>query len=414
MVLDQVVNNLEKGLFHARMLTLLRSTFPQTAMDLILREELVNGFQSAYFPPTHLNVGTYYGGDNNRKVMYLDGVSNSDQAVRLINGYAAALGLQYIRHANEWIRGGFPTYLSMMSSGHLQTPQYLDLVGYSAGGAVAEALAFELRRLGTTMRIQVFSFGAPRPGGPGIRDSLTRMPIARYMNAADPIPLVPPRFQDAPALMAPLPVSIALSWSNMVHPQGGVVLYPNGATDTATLPPEASMTPGTSLASWFFALDGGVQGPHAMSSYIAALLLANERNALPREKQIDLAGGEDFDEETRRQVNQARDRVARQIATSQREQNAQIANTPAVVLFRPVRQGRIWTVVFGDTIVCQGVREDSCRALCRRGNEFLKSLPKQGLVDPIALKNQFESFLLFASSPESEWSPTLRTNLDLS
>jgi len=30
------------------------------------------------------------------------------------------------------------------------------------------------------------------------------------------------------------------------------------------------------------------------------------------------------------------------------------------------------------------------------------------------LKNQFESFLLFASSPESEWSPTLRTDLDLS
>jgi len=205
-----------------------------------------------------------------------------------------------------------------------------------------------------------------------------------------------------------------LSSSNMVHTQGGIVLYPNGTMDDAIVPPEASMTPGTSLASWYFSLDGGLQGPHAMASYVTALIAANERNSLPREQNVELAGGEDDDVDKRRDVNRARDRVAQKIALSQREQNGQIVNQPAIVLFKPVRQGRIWTVVFGDVIVCQGVREDTCRHLCRAGNDFLRSLPKQGLVDPIALMGQLEQFLAFATAPESEWIPKLQTNLDLS
>jgi len=70
-------------------------------------------------------------------------------------------------------------------------------------------------------------------------------------------------------------------------------------------------------------------------------------------------------------------------------------------------------VTFGDKIVAQGVRADTARHLCRAGNDFLKSLPKQGTVDPIGLAAQFENFLAFATAPESEWQPKLRTNLDV-
>jgi len=127
----------------------------------------------------------------------------------------------------------------------------------------------------------------------------------------------------------------------------------------------------------------------------------------------ELAGGEDADEPTRRDVNRERDRVVQKIGEQQRGQNHVIANHPKIVLFKPTRLGRIWAVVFGDVIVCQGVREDTCRHLCRVGNDFLKSLPKQGLVDPIALRDQFEQFLLFAVLPESEWEPKLKTNLQM-
>jgi len=152
---------------------------------------------------------------------------------------------------------------------------------------------------------------------------------------------------------------------------------------------------------------------HRIDRYANNLLAATQRYALPREKPQDLAGGEDFDDIRRRDVNVQRDRVVQKIGEQQREQNHVIANAPKAVLFRPVRQGRIWTVTFGNIIVPQGVREDTCRHVCRAGNDFLKSLPKQGLVDPIALKDQFEAFLVFAVSPESEWEPKLKTNLEM-
>lgn len=413
MIVDQVVNNVELAIFHASMIALLRSPQPQVVMDAILRQELTNGFQSVYFPPTANTVGVYYGGDNTRKIMYLDGVVTSAQAAALVGGYAQALGLQIITNMNTWIRDNASTYFAMMTGNHLQTPEYLDFVGYSAGGAIAECLAFELRRQGNLQRKKIITFGAPRPGGPGVRDGLRSLPVARYMTPADPIPLVPPRVQDAPQLVAMLPVSVALSWSNMVHPSGGIVVWENGDTSEAIVPPESSMTTGTSLANWYFSIDNDPNNPHAISNYVANLRASQTVFAEPREKRRPVGPAEEPEVERRREVNRNRDRIANKVAVAQREQNATIVNFPTIALFKPVRFGRIWAVVLGDKIVCQGVREDSCRALCRAGNDFLRRLPKQGLVDPIALQDQIQNFLAFATAPESDWVPKLRTNLDV-
>lgn len=414
MIVDQVVNNVELGLFHARMVSLLRATFPQVSMDSVLRQELTNGFQSVYFPPTANTVGVYYGGDNTRKIMYLDGVSTLSQAEGLIGGYSAAFGLQVITTLNTWIRDNLDSYLAMMTGNHLQTPEYLELVGYSGGGAIAEGMAWRLRQQQTTLKIKVVTFGAPRPGAASVRDGLSRMPIARYMTPADPIPLIPPRLQDAPQLAPLIPVSVFLSWSNMVHPQGGIEVDVDGNTSDAVLPSQASMTAGTSLAAWMLGADQGVVSAHSMQTYIAHLLASNQRFDRPKEKKRDVAPQEVEAVERRQEVNRARERVATVVRDSQRNQANTIVNNPPFVLFRPLRMGRVWAVAFGDKIVCQGVREDTCRHLCRAGNDFLRSLPKQGLVDPLTLQSQFEQFLLFATSPESEWEPKLATNLDLS
>jgi len=411
MIVDKLVNDLSVGLFHARMLTLLRSTFPQQALDFVLRQELTNGFQSVYFPPTTNTVGVYYGGDNTRKIMYLDGVATNQHATSLVGGYSATLGLQIINSANTWIQANLPFYLGVMTGGHLQDPEYIDFVGHSAGGAIAEVIAWDMRRRGDLHKKKIFTYGAPRPGGPNVRDGLSSVPLIRYMTPADPIPLVPPRLQDAPLLASFLPVSVMLSWSNMVHPRGGVVIYPDGRTTDVVEPPEGSVTAATSLANWYFEIEGAANNQHAMPFYVSCLSAANDRATTPPQKKIEIAPGEQPEELKRRDVNRARERVVNQVANMQRDQNNQIVNQPAIVLFRPVRQGRIWTVVFGDKVVAQGVREDTCRHLCRAGNDFLKSLPKQGIVDPISLAAQMENFLLFATSPDSEWVPKLQTKL---
>lgn len=412
MLVDQLVTNVDLGLFHARMITLLRSTFPQQAMDTVLRQELTNGFQSVYFPPTPNTVGAYYGGDNVRKILYLDGITSSEHAVRLVAGYATAGGFMINNGSNAWIRSNLPTYLSYMSQGHSQAPEYLDLVGYSAGGAVAECIAANLGFAQSVLKRKVFTYGSPRPGGAEIRDALQSTAIVRYMTPADPIPLVPPRLQDAPAIVALLPIGVALAWANTVHPRGGVVVFPSGTTDNAVLPPESSINTVGSLASWYFSVEGDPLNPHAMVNYVAFLIRAAEARATPAQKQVEEARAENVVLERRQAINRERDRVVQKIANSQRTQNATIVNEPAVVLFKPVRIGKIWTVVLGEKIIAQGVREDTCRHLCRAGNDFLRSLPKQGLVDPITLAAQIEAFLAYATAQESDWLPKLKTNLD--
>jgi hypothetical protein len=146
---------------------------------------------------------------------------------------------------------------------------------------------------------------------------------------------------------------------------------------------------------------------------VAYLTAANAAAVTPRQKIQKLAPAEDKGEDKRKDVNRQRDRIVTALSKQQHEQNSVIVNHPATVLFYPLRQGRVWAVGFGNAIVCQGVREDTCRHLCRAGNDFLRSLPKQAVVDPISLAAQFESFLAFATSPDSEWQPKLRTNLTL-
>jgi len=412
-IVDQPVNDVALGLFHTSIMRQFESLNPKASMDAILSSVMEPPFQSWYYPHTPQSVAGYFAGNDQRKILYLDGVRTNAHGANLMDGYAGALGLQQLLGMNAWIARNMNLYLAMISPDHAQATEFLDLVGYSAGGAVAECMAFRLRQLNDNRKKKVITFGAPRPGGPQVRDALTRMPIARWMTPADPIPLLPPRLQDAPQLAAIVPVTLLVAWGNCVHPQGGMVVWDDGTVNAAVDPPESSVNPGSSLASWMLALETTGNNDHRIERYAANLLEASRRYALPREKAQELAGGEDADDVERRDVNRERDRVVRKIGQQQREQTGVIVNQPAFVLFKPTRMGRLWAVVLGDKVVCQGVREDTCRHLCRAGNDFLRSLPKQGLVDVISLRDQLEAFLLFATAPESEWIPKLRTNLDV-
>jgi len=413
MVVDQVVGNVELALFHAGMLQQMRALNPKANMDAILSRELTNGFQSAYYPPTSSQLGVYIGGDNTRKIMYIDGIVSNVQAAQLMSGYVFHAGLGTIPNLNLWIEANKNYYLGLMSAGHMSATEYFDFVGYSAGGAVATGLNYELQRLGDVRKRKVITFGAPRPGGPGVRDAMAMSAIARWMTPDDPIPLVPPRLQDAPQLAVVIPPLTFVSYSNMVHTQGGIEVDSAGNTSEATLPSAASVNAAASLADWLTSEDGDPTNPHAMSRYVAYLTAANAAAVTPRQKIQKLAPAEDKGEDKRKDVNRQRDRIVTALSKQQHEQNSVIVNHPATVLFYPLRQGRVWAVGFGNAIVCQGVREDTCRHLCRAGNDFLRSLPKQAVVDPISLAAQFESFLAFATSPDSEWQPKLRTNLTL-
>lgn len=413
MNLGDPVGNVELALFHARCLMQLRSLNPQANIDAILKTELTNGFQSTYYPPTVNTVGMYFGGDNGRKICYLDGVVSIAQANNLMGGYLPLGGLQINPNDNLWIQANILTYKQQMAAGHLGLTEYVDYVGYSAGGAVATALMFEESLNQSIVKRKLFTFGAPRAGGSAVRDALATAPIRRYMNDDDPIPLIPPRIQDAPLIAALISPLIWNAYSNTVHTQGGVEITSTPSLSPKDLPSKASVDAIGSLANWFFSEENDPANPHAMATYVDRLqrfLAPLPPGPAPVAPE---APAEKPQTVKRKEVARAQDRVVTAIANQQHAQFNVNEVIPDAVLFLPVRQGRVWAVQFGEKFVAQGVNEKTCRHLCRAGNDFFRSLPKQGIVDITSILEQVEKYFAFATDPSTGFAPQIQTTLPL-
>jgi hypothetical protein len=413
-ITDQVVNNVELALFHANMIAQFKSVNPKSNMDSILNADLQTGFSSFYAPAEGEHLAVYYGGNAVRKIMYIDGLANGLQGNALIAGYGPQNGLQFVQGPNLWARRNVPYYQSIISSGRIQNTEFLDFVGYSAGGVQATVICDYLRTVGNVQKKKLFTFGSPRAGTGVMRDRLSRFPIARWMVPDDPIPLVPPRIDEGPNIAFIAPTNQVLAWASMVHTQGGVEVDANGATLPRITPSAAIADPVGNIAAWLFSKEGDPNNPHAIQRYISNLEAANRVLPLPRQKSVRQGPVEAVEIVKRREVDQVRERINGAIANAQHQQFRAPIIEPKARLFVPVRLGRIWNVEFGGRIVAQGVHEKTCRHICRAGNDLLRSLPKQGLVDVIALMDQFEQFLGFAASPDSAWSPKIRTEIDFS
>jgi hypothetical protein len=412
MIVDQPVSNPNMALFHATQIAKLRSLGPQANIDSALMADLPNNFSSVFFPPSGQMVAMYIGGDNSRKVVYLDGITTLGQAAALVDGYWTAFMLPGSPPLNAWFQSLLPTIMGRIALATVFTPEYLDVVGYSAGGALATAVMYQLKRQQTTMKMKLITFGSPRPGGRIVRDTIASSPVARWMTPGDPIPLIPPRIQDANALALAFSPVQWITFSNTVHTHGGLEVNAAGEITDAVLPSQAVVNASSSLASWFLAENDDTGNDHAIFRYMANLQAALSGPPGTRPHSVDVGPAEVPDDNKRRGVNQERDRVITAISDQQGRQNIQPVVVPGPVLFTPVRLGRVWAVGFGDQIVAQGVHEKTCRHICRAGNDFLRSLPKQAIVDVTALQGQLEAFLALAQDPSQGFSPTIKTTLN--
>ncbi len=66
---------------------------------------------------------------------------------------------------------------------------------------------------------------------------------------------------------------------------------------------------------------------------------------------------------------------------------------------------------FGDQLFAFAGNKKRARHLARAGNDFLRSLPKQAVVDPQTLIDQFISFLNAAVQPNGPSRPPINTSL---
>jgi len=409
---DLQATNVTLALQHASLLRQFRSLSPQANIDQVLRLEMRDRFASAYLPPTANGVAAYYGGNNVRKILYIDGVDRMSQAQGLISGYGEGESLTSFAPLNPWIADNAANILAWMSTSHQEMPEYLDVVGYSAGGAIAIDIRKRFSDMQALWRTKTITFGAPRTGDRRYRAALSRATIVRWFTDADPVPLLPPRGLDVPALLAVVPTLRLIRWGNYVHTDGGISIAQNGVTTPAVLPPVSSINTAGSLVDWFFGLMTVPNNPHDLTTYVAYLQSAVA--LLPRvdEQNVESGAEESAVATPRAEMTRAQRAAQDSIVNAGHEQNQGPLVAPAEAFIKARRLGRIWVVDFAGRIIAQAPAERRARAIARAGNAFLRGLPRQALVDPEALIEQLGTFLVLASSPTGGFAPQINTRIE--
>lgn len=411
MLLDEPVANRTLARFHCRQLAQMRGASPRFSIEAAVSAISGAFTQAVQYIPTADQLDAIFVTTGNHTICYIDGVKTERHASLLLDGYGGTLFQLEAPARNSWMITMMEQWKTNGNFASLQEREYLTLVGYSAGGAFAQQLAYELHRTQSTVKGKVFTYGSPRFGQGATRDALSRYPTARWMVDADPIPLVPLRLQDAPAIAAILPLRQVLAWSGFVHTQGGLAIDSQGATAEAVLPPLAVANPLTSVLSWYMQAENDPNNPHGLNTYNARFDLNAQLQVTPPPRATDSAPGEAPADDRRRDVNRQRDIIAAKIVEAGDRQNGVIVQAPDDAFFKPLRQGKIWYVTFGGRIICAAPIEKRARATCRAGNAFLRSLPKQALVDPNSIVAQITAFLEAAADPTGGFTPPINVNL---
>lgn len=412
MSIQAAAANPELGWYMARLIPLLRNADPRNDISIRLRPFMGEDFRDAFYPGTADYTNMYLGFDRHLAVAILDGVEDNIQAAGLVAGYRHTDGLLSLNGRNDWLVNASRVLFGNITNRFalFGTPDLL-VVGYSAGGAIGtwilkrytEAFGMRFQRL--------ITFGSPRAMNPDDRAAITRCDICRWMVDADPIPLLPPRAEDAPLLFLSFTLPQAITYGTFVHTLGGISINSAGQPLESILPPIAAMDVIGNLTSWFFGVERSPDNPHWIGNYEDRLEILKRQ----AEAAASVAGGGSDDEPTanapRRQLTRAQQATMSQVARVSSEQNVNAVAIAAPSLFKAVRFGRVWSVEFAGQLFAFSGNKKRARHLARVGNELLRSFPKQAVMDPESFLSTMTQYFNAAILPGGPSNPPINIGL---
>ncbi|AXH79038.1 MAG: triacylglycerol lipase [Circular genetic element sp.] len=401
----------ENAAFHVSVLRQFRSLNPNINQDALLRPQFSTSFTYYRVPATANRLQWCIAGDQLRKIIYIDGCSITAQATNLINGYDNGTGPTNTNGLNQWAQDNATDILAYTESDAVFQPENLDVIGYSAGGVVGAWIVLLLKRRQTLKKLRYISFGSPRAQTAAHLGEWSNVPRTRWMTDADPIPLVPPRVTDAPILLPVLGLLTSTRYQSYVHSSGGLSIDSQGVPTDAVIPPIAAMNPLTSLATWYFGQEEEPNNPHALATYANrfAVILASPGHGAN-------VGDDKSEQEPpasapRRVHNRAETEVVNAINNRGEAQNAIPVEVNDTVLFKAVKLAGVWSVAFGDKIVIYAGNKKRAYHVARAGNDFLKSMPKQAVVDPETILSQMTDFFNAGVQPGGPVTPPISVGL---
>jgi len=350
---------------------------------------------------------------DNRTIVWIDGATRLAQMQGLIEGYTGNLQAGSSDPTNTYLDAAAAALLNKLAASGISTTQVWTIAGYSLGGAIAPLLRVnQAIKPWYEASVEVISFGAPRSGGESTQRFITaNCNLTRWMTAADPVPLVPPRTDDIPFLPGIIGIRPALRWSNFVHCRGGREVDNWGHITERILPSAASLDVAMSLATWLFTYISAAENDHSLQVYRERLLLANNSSTVALHSTG--AAAEPRQNLPRPQMIAAERATEQRLVAIERQQNEVPLDIPKVDRLSVTNVGRMFYLLFRNEVICASKSKRKLRAIKNEMNKALARLQTVGVVDTAALGSEFTRYLDDASDPQGEFSPVMRTNWNL-
>jgi len=407
MIFDQDSASPALALFCARQLAYMQAGGTGTQVGVNISEESGMGVTTREFISTASRPRWVYVENESFGVALILGTDNMFQAANIVSAWS-------LRIPND-TTPGLPQYFNdqafamrqLMGGVQSRNAQRVYFVGHSLGGALAEAMA--VQEYNSRFRASVLSttFGSPRVGDIRFRDALARNSNTRWMNDADPVPLLPPEVPDSIQFAAGLGIEVIDRWSRFLHGGGGIVLDDQGRTTAQVIPPLGLVRGGASLAAFLLKAATDQSSIHSLTYYVDRLQMLVANTTPPQRARVVESPIEPTHNTHRGSANAAIDQWRDTIVHTGAQQNASALTVPDDRQFRTVKFDGFWWVTFGGALVAVGPTRKRAGAMATRGNEFLRRLQRMAGVDINALKFLFPIYLDAASTPNNGFKPVI-------
>lgn len=404
--------NLQGAAERAALLVTLSGNTVKTVMDLnavayvgqALNSSAINGPGNEF--PVY-----YWAQYGSSLLVLLLGVQTRAQGERVQNGYLSGAFFAdvndqsefYVKYADD-VRNSIPNFAP--------PPTSITIIGHSAGGCAAYFLSRMLfQRWATLAFTTVVCFGMPKAITRGLTtnyDPFFHCQSCNWINYDDPLPLLPPQ---------------TLTWTfsygngslfgqrarvqSFIPPSKGKIIQSNLTISDGNAPPGISCPTTADFAAWYSLYGQQADSPHSLRTYVNRLTNAFALTPTPQPPPAPTPVPPAPPTPTPTMV---RDAFAAQRATYTQQEgrnNAQIATYPESALFETVKEGNTWKVAYGGVVVAVGPGRKTAAALTRAGNELIKTLQRQGGVDPAMLTEQFTTMMGLATDPTSGFVPNI-------
>jgi hypothetical protein len=288
----------------------------------------------------------------------------------------------------------------------------LTLIGHSMGGALWPYMVRWLdSRLNFNNLFRSISFGAPKPSDYEYQYIRRGIEHHAFFNNDDPVPLVP----YDPGVFSSYFIFHGLNemrrLGRFCYRGSGYEIAPTGFFSRANAPGAASANPGASVAAWLSAQVANQETSHSIVSYYSRLQRTTQAPPVqpPISPPILLQAPVPITAMQEAQAN--RDAIATIVSNGQ-GRNRDPVVIPDDRLFRAIRVGRLYVVVFGDVEIVNSLNKKRARGIARVGNDWLRRLQRAEIVATENLAGQFSDYLLAASNPTSSFKPTMDDGTD--